>query len=105
VSDNEPPEDDVTLAHAHCRSNRAELLGSEICGCFCCLGVFPPSEIVDWIDEGDVPLFRGNVLVRVNDKREQSAMCPKCGIDSVIGSRSGYPITIEFLGRMKERWF
>jgi hypothetical protein len=105
VTDNETPKDDVTLAHDHCHSNRSELLGSEVCGCFCCAEVFSPSEIVDWVDEPDRPLFRGNVLVRLDDKREQSAMCPKCGIDSVIGSRSGYPITIEFLTRMKERWF
>jgi len=105
VPDNETPEDDVTLAHAHCSSNRSELLKSEICGCFCCLEVFPPSEVVDWIDEDDLSLFRDNVLVRLNDKQEQSAICPKCGIDSVIGSRSGYPISIEFLRRMKARWF
>lgn len=105
VPDSETPADDVTLAHAHCRNNRSELLGSEICGCFCCLEIFPPSEIVDWIDEGERPLYRNNVLVSVNDKREQSAMCPKCGIDSVIGSRSGYPITPEFLRRMERRWF
>jgi hypothetical protein len=67
------------------------------------LEVFPPSEVVDWVDEQDLSLFRDNKLVRLNDKREQSAMCPKCGIDSVIGSDSGYPITVEFLRRMKER--
>ena len=105
VADNETAVDDVTLAHAHCGNNRSELLASEICGCFSCLEIFPLAAIVDWIDEGDLPLFRNNVLVSVNDKREQSAMCPKCGIDSVIGSRSGYPITPEFLERMERRWF
>ena len=35
----------------------------------------------------------------------QSALCPRCGIDSVIGADSGYPITVEFLTRMKEHWF
>jgi hypothetical protein len=69
------------------------------------LEVFLPSEIVDWIEKKDLPLFRDNVLVRLDGKREPSAICPKCGIDSVIGSSSGYPITIEFLSRMKERWF
>jgi len=34
----------------------------------------PPNEIQDWTDDGD------------------TALCPKCGIDSVIGSVSGYPI-------------
>jgi len=28
-----------------------------------------------------------------------------CGIDSVIGSASGYPITTEFLESMNRRWF
>jgi hypothetical protein len=105
LPDNDTLADDVTLAHAHCGNNRSELLASEICGCFSCLEIFPPSAIVDWIDEGDLPLFRNNVLVSVNDKREQSAMCPECGINSVIGSRSGYPITPEFLERMERRWF
>jgi hypothetical protein len=100
VPDNETSEDDVTIAHAHCFTNRSELLGSEICGCFYCLAVFPPSEVIDWIDERDLPLFRDNVLVRLDGKRDPTAMCPKCGIDSVIGSRSGYPITGDFLKRM-----
>ncbi|MCE7962609.1 MAG: hypothetical protein DYH05_08955 [Acidobacteria bacterium ACB1] len=32
-------------------------------------------------------------------------LCPKCGIDSVIGSNSGYPINDEFLRRMRSHWF
>jgi len=32
-------------------------------------------------------------------------LCPRCGIDAVIGSKSGYPITIDFFGMMKEHWF
>jgi len=32
-------------------------------------------------------------------------MCPECGIDSVIGSDSGYPITRDFLKRMCDYWF
>lgn len=35
----------------------------------------------------------------------QTAMCPYCGIDSVIGSASGFPITPEFLMRMRAYWF
>ncbi len=30
---------------------------------------------------------------------------PRCGIDSVIGSRSGFPLTPEFLAGMKQHWF
>ena len=52
---------------------------------------WPESEIDEWIDEPDPPGV--------------TALCPKCGIDSVIGSASGYPITSNFLWRMKLRWF
>ncbi len=34
-----------------------------------------------------------------------TAFCPFCGVDSVIGESSGYPITKEFLEKMKEWWF
>jgi hypothetical protein len=35
----------------------------------------------------------------------QTALCPRCGIDSVLGSASGYPINREFLQKMNEYWF
>ena len=47
---------------------------------------------VDWI--GDEGLDKG-----------QTGLCPHCGIDSVIGDRSGFPITGEFLAKMKSYWF
>ncbi len=60
-------------------------------GCFYCLRIFSPAEIVEWVDEVD----------RVGT----TAICPHCGIDSVIGSLSGDPITREFLGAMHKQWF
>jgi hypothetical protein len=60
---------------------------SDLCGCFYCLEVFPSNGIQDWTDDGD------------------TALCPKCGIDSVIGSVSGYPIQREFLSKMHDHWF
>jgi hypothetical protein len=79
--------EDHILAHKHCTYHRAELERSNICGCFYCLRIFPPSDIVEWIDDN------------------QTAVCPKCPVDSVIGSASGYPITPEFLQRMHAHWF
>jgi len=80
-----PPE--VWKAHNHSSKHRAEILSSERCGCFYCLKTFDPSEIQDWLDD------------------EQTALCAKCGIDAVIGSESGFPITKEFLGEMHKYWF
>ena len=78
---------DHIKAHDHCNGNLDELRVSETAGCFYCCSIFPATEIEDWVDEG------------------KCALCPKCGIDSVIGSASGYPITKEFLEKMYDYWF
>ena len=36
---------------------------------------------------------------------EQIAICPKCGIYSVIGDVSGFPIEPTFLSVMRDFWF
>ena len=80
---------DYIRAHKHCIENRAEVEASALCGCFYCMSIYPPSEIVDWIE----------------DREALTADCPRCGIDAVIGSASGFPITPEFLSLMNEHWF
>lgn len=72
--------------------HRHELQRSTICGCFYCCGEFEPGDIHAWVDEGE-------------DGVGQTALCPRCGVDSVIGSASGYPITQEFLAQMRAYWF
>lgn len=47
---------------------------------------FFPTEIKNWLGE-------------------ETAVCPHCGIDAVIGEGSGYPITKQFLEKMKQYWF
>lgn len=84
-----PP--DHIQAHRNCTFHREEILNSEICGCFYCLKQFKPQLIEHWTDE--------------RDGTGQTAICPLCWIDSVIGSNSGYPITEEFLKKMHEYWF
>ena len=75
------------IAHKHSSNHRAEILRSSTCGCFYCLSVFSPEAIVRWVDNG------------------QTAMCPKCGIDSVLGDASGLQIDRAFLSAMKRTWF
>jgi len=78
----------IVDAHKHCNNNRDELLRSEIAGCFYCCETFAPVEVEDWVDN------------------EKCALCPRCGIDSVIGSASGYPIgDATFLKSMRKLWF
>jgi hypothetical protein len=82
------------LRTAHKRSirHRAEIEASAVCGCFYCEKMFAPSEIEDWTDTS-------------NPLPEQTALCPHCGIDSVIGDKSGYAITRAFLAEMNKWWF
>lgn len=75
-------------AHAHSSDHRQSLEESETCGCFYCKSTFRPDEVREWIDGG------------------QTALCPRCGIDSVLGSKSGYPVTdVRFLSAMASYWF
>ena len=60
--------------------------------CFYCLEIFSPNEIIEWHGEDEYGI-------------EQIAICVKCGIDSVIGSASGYPIERNFLSKMHDFWF
>jgi hypothetical protein len=83
------PIETLKAAHRHCGRHRAEIERSEVCGCCYCRRTYPPTEIVRWIDRG-----------------EGTALCPHCGIDSVIGSASPYPVSdAAFLAAMHARWF
>jgi len=77
----------VFEAHERSFRNKGALENSSICGCFYCLNTFLPNEIKEWVRE------------------DETAICPKCGIDSVIGDNPESPITQEFLGKMKLIWF
>lgn len=79
-------------AHQFSSGHREQVLESELCGCFYCLKTFPPSEIDGWVGRGEAGVG-------------QTAQCPYCSIDSVIGSKSGVPLTEEFLNGMKQLWF
>lgn len=83
---------ETMLKDAHKRTfrNQEAMRASELAGCFYCCEVYPPSEITEWVPE------------RCGGR---TAICPRCKIDSVLGSSSGYPLTAEFLRAMEERWF
>lgn len=80
--------EDYIAAHKYSINHKEQLLKDKKCGCFYCLSIFSPQEIEDWLED-----------------TSGTAVCPYCEIDSVIGESSGYPITKEFLSKMKEHWF
>ncbi len=82
-------ENDIIVAHKYCANHKEKLLKDQKCGCFYCLKIFNPKEIKDWVE----------------DRYDKTALCPYCGIDSVIGEYTGFPITYEFLEKMNKYWF
>ena len=79
---------DYIEAHKFSSNHRDLLVNDKLCGCFHCLKLFSPSEINEWAED-----ISG------------TAICPYCGIDSIIGESSGYPMTEDFLLKMKKYWF
>jgi hypothetical protein len=78
---------EIIEAQRHSNWHRPEIEMSKRCGCFFCLEIFHPDFITEWMDANN------------------TALCPVCGTDSVIGSASGYAITKHFLENMNRHWF
>ena len=60
----------------HSSNNEIEILHSKDCSCYFCRQTYSAREVNDWI----------------NDERGVTAICPVCGMDSVIGDACGTPI-------------
>jgi len=69
--------------------NRRDIEASQMAGCFQCLKAFPANEVVDWCDQDGT-----------------TALCPYCGIDSVMPDAvitdAANP---DLLLKMHEFWF
>lgn len=72
--------------HRDSSHHRNEVLTSKEVGCFYCLEVYHPYEIREWTDNS------------------QTAICPRCGIDSVLPNMK-FPGAKKFLANMKRYWF
>jgi hypothetical protein len=90
---------DLLAAHRHITNNRGEIEASKVCGCFYCMQMFPPSEIVAWAG------FDMNNLDDPDATNAETALCPRCGSESVLGDKSGYQINAAFLSSMHEAWY
>ncbi|MBI1189674.1 MAG: cytoplasmic protein [Tepidisphaera sp.] len=67
--------------------HRDAVLSSTTCGCFYCLKRFSPTTIAKWTDQ------------------KQTALCPHCGIDSVLPENGIASLSDELLRVMKQVWF
>ena len=90
---------ELLAAYRYTSTNWEQIEASKVCGCCNCMQIFPSEEVVAWtgLDMNDI-----DVPEAVN---KQTALCPRCGSESVIGDKSGFPVNANFLGRMNEAWF
>jgi hypothetical protein len=90
---------DLEAIHRHSSDHRDRVERSTRCGCFYCLATFPPVEITDWIDPDPADVERSG-------ERGTTALCPRCGIDSVLPDDvPGAPLSADLLEAMKQYWF
>ena len=73
--------------HSHSFKNRDEILRSDVCHCLYCKRAFSSTSVVKWVDN------------------DQTARCPKCGIDAVVGDASGVDMTPALLNELHDHWF
>lgn len=77
----------IRLAHRRSIWHRAEVEQSARCGCFHCCATFASQDIRQWVDGG------------------QTALCPRCDIDSVLPGVTQSFLSRGFLARMRSYWF
>jgi inosine-uridine nucleoside N-ribohydrolase len=89
----------LLAAFKHTSNNRAELEASQVCGCCACMEMLSPTEVTAWT---------GLDMSNFNDPdatNGETAVCPRCGSESLIGSKSGFDVNPQFLSEMNQAWF
>ena len=82
-------EEQSKLYHSHTIRNRNEINQSECCHCISCTKSYPSPIVMDFIKDGD----------------GETALCPYCGVDSVIGDACSLLLNPEILKALNKRWF
>lgn len=83
----------VHLMHSHTYGNMEEVLSVDTCGCGYCCKIFPTYEIA----ESDI----------LSNGRDETAICPYCGVDCVIPSskKGEYILNSTWLNKVCDRYF
>ena len=81
----------LEAAHEHCFANETEVRASEVACCIACARSFPANLVTEATGQaGD---------------SDRTVYCPVCTFDTVIGDRSGLPVTDPaFIAAMNRRY-
>ena len=75
---------------SHSLNNEIEILRSKKCGCFFCVKTFDARKVSQW---------------ESGTNGGASAICPECGMATVIGDASGVPLTKALLLEMSKEFY
>lgn len=96
-----PSDADLRSIHRYSSRHRDRVKTSSQCGCFYCESMFASTQISDWIDPPD-----GHEFVDDDFDVGVTALCPRCGIDSVLPDNiSGVVVDPDLLRAMRRHWF
>lgn len=86
---------DMTIEEIYKRSfrNRDLIKTASECHCVYCLRAFPPDMITEWLDPKEA------------EGEGQTAVCPFCGLDSLIPKNRDLHLTSDLMGQMHEKYF
>lgn len=73
--------------HKYAIHNRKGIEKTDTCGCFHCKNIFYSGNITEWTDDG------------------KTAICPYCGVDSIIYNKKDYIITSNDLEDLNRYYF
>jgi hypothetical protein len=90
---------DLLVAYRFLSSNWAQVQASTMCGCCNCMQTFAPQDIVAWTGLSFEDVENPDAI------NKQTALCPLCGSESVLGNGSGFSVDPDFLAQMNEAWF
>lgn len=89
----------LLAAYRYTTHNFTQINESRKCGCCVCMKTFKADEVREWV---------GLDFENAEDPaalEKQTALCPRCGAEAVLGDKSGFPIHPDFLFQMNEAWF
>jgi hypothetical protein len=90
---------DLLVAYRFLSNNWRQVQASTMCGCCNCLQTFAPDDVVAWTGLSFDDVDNEDAM------NKQTAVCPHCGSESVLGNGSGFSVGPEFLLQMNEAWF
>jgi hypothetical protein len=83
--------------HHYSAGHRHMIERATTCGCFYCEAIFDAKEVELWCDDPQEG---------VSPTVGTTALCPRCGIDSVLPDNiPGVPLSHALLQAMREHWF